>query len=934
VTARRALAIGAGVALIVAAVVAWKVCAGGSDAGRAKSIVRTPPTAAPAERADPRAQPLASIAGTVTKVDGTPIAGARVCAIASRREQAPSLAREPRCATTDDKGTYAIPGLLAIRHQVAAMARPYAPASLEREVALRPGERTTGVDLVLRGAGVELTGAVVDLTGGPIAHAYVYTHASPPIETDDAGRFTLWVRRGGVEVHAMADGYTETAVQGSAPGEVVLSLTPESSIAGIVIDGGTGEPIAGAVVQVTGERAPPALGDITDADGRFRVDRIEPGRYLLAATSPGRFGASDGAVLVGLAQHVDGATLTLFPVARVEGRVMIAGQPPRPCAAPSGHLTSTRSFAQFPGHGGTDGTLRIDAVVPGTYQVSIRCEGAYTSLEYEGLVVGETDVTGLTWELAEATSIVRGRVLDARGAPVAGAEVRAYPRMDVTGPDGRYELTGLPSVPRWLDVVSSAGVEPAAGFEVDGGGTAGVVERDLVLEDGGRIEGLVVDTAGAPVEHVVIGATLEGDGAGFGCHEARAWSRHDGRFELAELCAGLHRITVDTRYGPVRVEATIDVRPAKTATARLVVEASTGTIRGTVRDAAGNPIADAYVTVAREQSQLRAIHLARWSTPRGVVTDVDGRFVIDALPDATFTLYAARRGGGEVVVEHIAVGATVDVRIQPTGSIEGTVRMRGGPARDLHVSIRESSTGPSRIERFYGTDGRYAMRDLPAGSYSIAAQTGGRRGARRIDLAEGQHAAGIDLDLDGGATIRGRVIDPLTRDPVAGVAVQIGGSDAYPHLLVMTDTAPPAVRTGADGRFQLDGIPAGTVVVEGDLNLADGSIMVRRTVTGGEVVDVGDVCLWRHGPDGRSGIAWNSSAGGSGVAVTAIEPDGPAARTALRVGDVITAINGIRIGGGDYYCAVALLGAPPGARLELRLARDETVMLTLAAAAP
>jgi hypothetical protein len=924
--ARVAIPVTVAAAILAAGLVAWNSCRG-SDASRATSVVRTTTTAASAERADPRAQPLASIAGTVTDPVGAPIAGARVCAIGSRGEQPPKLAREPRCATTAADGTYTIAGLLAIRHRISAVARPHAPTSLARELALRPGEHLTGIDLVLRGHGVELTGTVVDLTGGPIAHAHVSARASPPIE--DAGRFTLWVRRGVVEVHAMADGYTEETAQGSAPGELVLTLTPESSIAGIVVDAATGEPIAGAAVQVNGDRPALGLGDVTDADGRFRVDRLEPDRYQLTASSPGRFGASDGEILVGLAEHVDGATLRLFPIARVVGRVMIAGEPPRPCAAPSGILRSHRSFIPLAGHGDPDGTLRFDAALPGTYQVSVRCEGAYTALDYDGLAVGATDVTGLIWELAEGTSIVRGRVLDARGALVVGAEVREYQRVDVTGPDGRYELTGLPVIPRWLHVVSSAGVEPATGFQVAGGGTVGVVERDLVLEDSGRIEGIVVDTAGAPVERATISATLLRDDDGLGCDGTRAWSRSDGRFELAGLCAGRHRITVDTRYDLARVETVIDVRPAKTATARLVVESSRGTIRGIVRDGAGHPIADAYVTATRERPDYRAIHAARWSRDRGVVTDVDGRFVLDELPDATFTVYAARRGGGDAAVEHVAAGATVEIRIQPTGSIEGTVRMRGGPARDLHVSIRESAVGPSRVERFYGTNGHYVMRDLPAGSYSIVAQTDGRRGTRRLELAEGQHATGIDIDVDGGATIRGRVIDPLTREPVAGVAVRAGGSSSNSFLLEMTDTAPLPFRTGSDGRFQLDGVPAGTVMIEGDLNLAEGTIMMRRTVTADEVVELGDVCLWRFGPRGRSGIVWNGS-GADGLTVTAIEPDGPAAATALAVGDVITTINGIAVGRDDYYCATALLEAPPGTRLELRLARGEFVTLALA----
>src|SRR6185436_14994143 len=98
------------------------------------------------------------------------------------------------------------------------------------------------------------------------------------VETDEQGRFSLWVDPGGVEVEASADGYAPGREWGHAPGRFEILLTPESSLAGTVVDAATNQPVAGA--RVTLDSGPFEDGvpgsDITDADGKFRVEPLTP----------------------------------------------------------------------------------------------------------------------------------------------------------------------------------------------------------------------------------------------------------------------------------------------------------------------------------------------------------------------------------------------------------------------------------------------------------------------------------------------------------------------------------------------------------------------------------------------------------------------------------------------------------------------------------
>ena len=104
----------------------------------------------------------------------------------------------------------------------------------------------------------------------------------------------------------------------------------------------------------------------------------------------------------------------------------------------------------------------------------------------------------------------------------------------------------------------------------------------------------------------------------------------------------------------------------------------------------------------------------------------------------------------------------------------------GGPLRRALIRIT-SPTLPSERRVSTNADGRYEVRDLPAGEYSVKAERGGyltlaygqRRAAeagKPLRLADGQVAKAIDFALPRLGVISGRVVDE-TGEAIANVTV-------------------------------------------------------------------------------------------------------------------------------------------------------------------
>lgn len=985
--------VGLAVAILALVVWRWRGSAGDADSSSAPTaaakVTSGTTVAASTKRPDPRTLKRGSIAGTVRDEAKQPIAGATVCADLASEELPTELTRDATCLTTDASGGYAFGNLLAAKYSVDAGAKTYRPATFHPDgnrkkdwFPLAAGEAKIGVDFELRSGGVEITGIVSDISGGPIAHAQVRATggrwgrgaSSPVSETDDKGAFSIWTAPGQVEVSAAADGYAGGSESGRAPGTFELLLTPESSLAGIVVDARTGTPIEGAKVHVSPAEWRYGSGggiERTDAQGKFRVTRITPGRYTATARTEHGYGTTEGSTLVGLGQQVDGVVVKLFPAAKIVGKVMIAGDKPTVCIEGWASFRDEVRDRQVWARTDPDGTVTAEGVLPGTYKVEPWCEGYMARDTYDPIVIADKDLTGLEWTV-EAGATIKGKVLTTRGEPVEDASVNgrtvggaARAKSDWSGGtslrDGSYEMKGLRTASYRLEVSSNKGIAPKDGYtvEVSGGKT---IEKDLILDDGGTLEGTVVDAQGTPVEGVSIDATPLAD-------SMRWWGGNDvksdakGAFTIDALRPGDYRVTARRSWSDqLKKPGTTDdskqgektkIIAAQTATVRLVVEAQTGIIKGTVVAPDGNPVSDAFISTARESdaagaqdSSMQRTRGWGWGdSDKPVLTGVDGTFTVTKLSPGKYTLRAYRKGGGEAIAEHVAVGTTTKLEIKETGSIGGVVTRAGGPLDELTVNVEDLKTGFERTENFFRTDGRFVLKDLPAGHFHLTASAEGGKKKIELDLAHAEIKTGVAIKLEELVDLTGRIVEHGTKKPVAGMRMQAALAQGGGFSFSWGGNEERGNISDDSGMFTIKRAPRGKLQITGmhkDFQDSDYTwVRTFRTVEGSGTVDLGDITVIKKrikdgDPVGELGVGFvdlpsDTPPDKHRLEISFIQPDGAAAKTELKVGDVITSVDGVDVSGGNSMHAWTLMRAPPGTKLVLGLARGASITIVLAA---
>ncbi|HLU46983.1 MAG TPA: carboxypeptidase-like regulatory domain-containing protein, partial [Planctomycetota bacterium] len=106
-------------------------------------------------------------------------------------------------------------------------------------------------------------------------------------------------------------------------------------------------------------------------------------------------------------------------------------------------------------------------------------------------------------------------------------------------------------------------------------------------------------------------------------------------------------------------------------------------------------------------------------------------------------------------------------------------------------AMKDTLTG--RITTASGPDGTFVLSGLGPHAYTVAAIAPGfGRGEKRVSRPEDTEEAWVEILLEPGVTIRGRVIDEVTGDPISGARV---------------NAQEVRSETDAEGRFVLEGVP-------------------------------------------------------------------------------------------------------------------------------
>ena len=535
----------------------------------------------------PEPAPTVPVTGTVTTVQGAPLAGAVLTLTAD-----PDDGRVPFATTkTTIAGAFRMGRVPPGGYQIHARAPGYVDGMARISVALPTGKR---IDLKLT-ATVAMAGRIQDERGAavPLARVLVFAVAdatSAPIHethADEKGAFHLGGLAPGAHrllIEAPGIG-TASAGPVQVPDADVLVVLPGDirAIVGRVTR--AGQTITGARVLLGGEAVAEARSVDADAEGRFAFAGLGPGTYALRAEAGGFVTPVMRQVVPMRAPaHAPHIELALESGSFARGKVVgDDGQPVADALVQIDLVPATGLW--LPVVTRADGAWTSAPLGPGTYQVRARHPGMVARRTASVLVapLGSAEPAILPPTILELvrTGQITGRVVDDHDAPLPGATI--HDRLAETEELGviwaRLPLAAEAAAQRAGSVLRSSlpktgsrrttsdmlgrfvlGDVPPGRVQVEVLNAASVPLRAqaVMLAPGAHLDlgtlrvlaaihlvGRVLDSDGLPVPGARVAASAVGATADSG-GGLYAVSGADGGFSLP-LSAGEHRLTASAR---------------------------------------------------------------------------------------------------------------------------------------------------------------------------------------------------------------------------------------------------------------------------------------------------------------------------------------------------------------------------------------------------
>lgn len=826
--------------------------------------------------------PGAVLAGLVVDDRGEAVSGAAV-RVSRDGEELPPWETE-----TDEDGRFEIDTLHAGEHAIRVSLRGHGTIARSRVSA---GGDELRITMERVGS---VAGRVVDPEGDPRANATVVIAGSGiwparQIQTDTEGRFR-WadVPPGVYEVRARAGDLVAEPRRGlevdpDTRAFVTFTLTHGRSLTGTIRDTGSGDPIEGAQITVSAEAldvAPRAA--TTDPEGRFVVRGLRPLVHRVSVFAEGyvpvtalehtpgeelEISLVPGGTLVGVVldrdrQPVAGATLEV--IGQSEDRLPVA-------------LSTNRGFR------GAVFVSQLDPIGPGM-----------------ALPVMEGPVPPIP--LAPPPAGERGLV----ALPEAPGE-RALASSHLSGPDGRFRITGVP--PGHVQVVArhpgyasavTARLFVAAGATRD--------DLELVLAPGGHLVGRVIDEREVGVEGVLVEVRSDREP-----YPRIAFTDERGRFELDAVVGELAVTALPNGRPAARIRVTVE--PGGDADVEIALEGELYRLRGRTVDARGFPIGNAQVTV---------VTLRAGAPHRGTLfSEDDGTFVAQSLPAGPWRIEVSASGYAPTLIDVFDTDREVQVALERGARVSGSVidDHSGEPVR-AQIRLTSGDFPAEHLTTRSGGDGAFAIPRARVAEWTLRAVADGYLvHVATIEVEAGRRRP-RDLELDTirlmpGGRLEGTVVDSLGH-PIARALVRGGGS---------------RTRSDARGRFSLDRLGAGDVDVvashpaAGESEPASFRILAGRE-TPGVVLHLPERFDPARAPalsGRRRGVALEVSFVDGEARVRRVIEGTHAERAGLRRGDILLAIDGSEPS--DAGEARRLLRGGAGIGAVLRVRRDDREVL-------
>ncbi len=761
--------------------------------------------------------------GRVVDERGEPAAGAQVAASSTATRPTGGVRVPLPRATAGADGHFAFAGLTpAPDWMFQARAGERCSAWSTAQSLAEDQAEPLVLDLTVR-PGATLAGRVLDDADQPVAGVTVGLqpqHAAQQAETDTDGRFAFrglpadtyqlhiyrrpWMRERPPPVEVSLE-------WGEVSEDTVLRTVTGLRVAGIVVDE-AGEPVPGQTLWLQlleGDLRRPVHYLRSGVDGHFEIEGVAPGRYAL------RIEGSEESM------DIEAGDEDVRVVAPASARAVLEGVVLDPEGEP---LAKGSLLVSWPYPGGgtrgehtvvTDGRFRVE--VPGEKGISLELKSA-TDLAGRPLNVRmqkredvDAGQSPITIRLEEGY-FVAGRVVDAAGKGVAGAQVQIahgstrFPPMPfgqstTSGQDGAFRIVGLDPADGQLQVQPPPAYAPPPPVPVQPS-VEGVLVR---LAAAARLEGRVVGPDDEPVAGAQVYAhwSVE-DGIS---QSQRTTTDTDGRFRLEGLGSEPLRLYVSQphsqggrwEYLPVNLQ---DIDPTQTD---LVVRLERGVwIEGHVFGPDGSPAEEGSVSVL-VSSLLEGARRRSESANVGPA----GAFAVGPIPPGPCRLTASGQGAELRPSEPVEVEAPAEgvrLHLRKGWTIEG--RLQGADVEGFQVTLRYPLDGRNHRSTGNRTDatGRFVFGGLEEGTAGTihAWRKDDDRYALLADVRAGGPA--YDLDLKAGRTISGHLEGTVAE---GGAKAQVTAKG--PHGISVY-----ARLDGSESRtFELRGLPPGTWTLSG-----------------------------------------------------------------------------------------------------------------------
>ena len=579
----------------------------------------------------------ANVTGTITDVNKQPVEGAEVVIKDSEGNE---LGRD----TTDSNGDYTIPNVPDGNHDI-TIEKDGKTETGKVEIKDNGKDVSGAGDVQLPVGGADLTGTITDVNKQPVEGAQVVVKDETGKEigrdtTDSNGDYTIPnVPDGKYDVTVESDGKTETGkVEITGNGQNVSGTDDvQLPVGGADLTGKVtdvnGNPVEGAEVVVKDNTGKELGHDTTDVNGDYTVPNVPDGTHEITIEKDGKT-ETDQVEIGNNGQTVTGGGDAQLQVggADVTGTITdVNGKP-----VEGAEVVVKDETGKELGRDTTDGNgdYTIPNVPDGTHDVTIEKDGKTETGKVEitgnGQNVSGTDDV----QLPVGGADVGGNVTDVNGKPVVGAEVVIKDQdgkelgKDTTDANGDYQIPNVPDGSHTITVEKDGKTETGS-VDIAGGGQNVDGDKNAQIQVGGAsVEGTITDKDGNPISDAEVTVKDEN-----GKELGKDKTDQNGHYEITNIPDGEHSLTVDkdgkanTSDLKVEGEKVTEVNGQKGEKPDISTNLG-AEISGTLTNDQNDPVSGAQITAKDDKG----------TTLDTDVTDENGRYHIENLPDGTITV--------------------------------------------------------------------------------------------------------------------------------------------------------------------------------------------------------------------------------------------------------------------------------------------------------